>query len=673
MKKIIFIICGLFFVNSIAFGQNSLEKDLNKSFKKYDLIKLDQKTVLEKIRAKQSIEVQAYGRYFAFTLTPNDLRAKNYRAVERRDNVEKDLARQTEVTTYKGVLNDRADSAVRFTVGGGGGKLEGFIYSGGEKFFVAQAKDFSATAQKDDVVVYAEGDLNQTVDLSADAQVPAGGDIEEKLSYGTDLLKSSAANAESAIADLKTLEIATEADYQWVSQAGGAAAANNEILGILNLVDGIYQRDLGLTVKVTFQHAWSSADPFSAASTQALLESFLNYWNSNYPSSQILRDTAHLFTGKFSNQGIAYSSVVCRAQSYAYGLTARSGSINHLIAAHEIGHNLGADHIDNSGACANSLMNPFLGVYATSFCGTSKSQINSYTASYGTCLNTAVVNNTGAPTRFDYDGDGRADISVFRPSSGSWYINRSSTNSYYGNSFGQNGDVIVPADFDGDKKTETAVFRPSNGTWYFVNSSTGQFVSAQFGQFGDKPVAGDFDGDGRADISVFRPSNGNWYRLNSSTGQFVSVQFGQNGDVPLNGDFDGDGRADAAVFRPANGAWYILRSSTNAFQSVNFGQAGDIPTAADFDGDRRADIAVYRPSSGTWYRLNSSNGSFFSQQFGAAEDRPSPADFDGDGKADLSVFRPSSGTWYLQKSSTGFSSMQFGTAGDVPTASLSIF
>ncbi|HEX9962236.1 MAG TPA: FG-GAP-like repeat-containing protein, partial [Pyrinomonadaceae bacterium] len=166
--------------------------------------------------------------------------------------------------------------------------------------------------------------------------------------------------------------------------------------------------------------------------------------------------------------------------------------------------------------------------------------------------------NFPAKTAFDYDGDGKADLSVFRPNAGSWYISNSSNNALTAAQFGAAEDLIAPADFDGDGKTDISVFRPADGGWYRLNSSNNTFTPAQFGTNGDLPVPGDFDGDGKADLTVYRPSAGSWYRINSSNNQFIAAQFGISEDKPLVGDFDGDGKSDLAVFRPSNGTWYRI-------------------------------------------------------------------------------------------------------------------
>ncbi len=268
---------------------------------------------------------------------------------------------------------------------------------------------------------------------------------------------------------------------------------------------------------------------------------------------------------------------------------------------------------------------------------------------------------------FDFDADGKSDISVFRPSNGFWYLNQSAAG-FRAVQFGLAEDKIVPADYDGDSRTDIAVFRPSNGFWYQLRSSDNTFAGIQFGQSEDVPVPNDYDGDGRADFAVFRPSNGTWYQIRSIANQFFAQQFGQSGDKPLVGDFDGDGIGDLTVFR--NGNWFLFESSSNAFRGVSFGVATDKSVAADYDGDGKTDIAVFRPSNGTWYQLSSGNNSAFSAiQFGTAEDIPVAADYDGDGKSDVAVFRPSNGTWYLLRSTAGFTSVQFGQNADRPIPS----
>jgi hypothetical protein len=296
------------------------------------------------------------------------------------------------------------------------------------------------------------------------------------------------------------------------------------------------------------------------------------------------------------------------------------------------------------------------------------------TADSNTATITVLVTRSG-----DFDGDGKDDPTIYRPSTGLWAILKSSTGYTTSTtvSWGLSTDVPRAGDYDGDGKTDPAIYRPSTGLWAILKSSTGYTTSmtVSWGLSTDLPIVGDFDGDGKADPAIYRPSTGLWAILQSSTGYTTSmtVSWGLSTDLPVPGDYDGDGKSDPAIFRPSTGLWAILQSSTSYTTSitVSWGLSTDVAVPGDYDGDGKIDPAVYRPSTGFWYILKSSTGYSTSVgvSWGLSTDNPVPADFDGDGKTDPAIFRPSTGLWALLKSSTGYSSATFvswGLSTDVP-------
>ena len=128
------------------------------------------------------------------------------------------------------------------------------------------------------------------------------------------------------------------------------------------------------------------------------------------------------------------------------------------------------------------------------------------------------------------------------------------------------GTAATTGDFDGDGKADIAVFRPSAGTWFIIPSSDPFFpIAPQLGTFGDIPAPGDYDGDGKTDAAVFRPATGTWIVVPSSTPSAPIVrQWGSSEDIPVPGDYDGDGKTDIAVWRPVGGLWSISSSTTPA-------------------------------------------------------------------------------------------------------------
>jgi hypothetical protein len=136
----------------------------------------------------------------------------------------------------------------------------------------------------------------------------------------------------------------------------------------------------------------------------------------------------------------------------------------------------------------------------------------------------------------DFDGDGTPDLSIFRPSSGDWFVVNSGSNTVSIAHFGQDGDVPLDGDFDGDKLSDLAVFRPATGTWFvLLSSNPNQFVAVNFGLEGDVPVPDDYSRTGRTDIAVWRPSIGDYFIRNSLTGVVTETHWGAQGDMPVNG------------------------------------------------------------------------------------------------------------------------------------------
>ena len=251
---------------------------------------------------------------------------------------------------------------------------------------------------------------------------------------------------------------------------------------------------------------------------------------------------------------------------------------------------------------------------------------------------------TTAPKRAttgDWGGDARADVGVFRPSSGQWLV-PGAVSSVYGGA----GDVPVPADYNGDGNTDVGIWRPSTGKWSVPN-----YIDKVYGVKGDIPVPADWTGDGRADLGVFRPSTGEWFILGRTT-----ARWGGPGDIPVPGDWNGDGKADLAVWRPSTGQWLVP-----GYLDAVWGTGADVPVPADYDGDGRMDRAVWRPSTGQWYVPG-----LISSVYGGGADVPVPADWNGDGKTDVAVFRASTGEWLVP----GLAAKSWGGPGDVPVSTL---
>ena len=100
-------------------------------------------------------------------------------------------------------------------------------------------------------------------------------------------------------------------------------------------------------------------------------------------------------------------------------------------------------------------------------------------------------------------------------------------------------DSTRAMDFNGNRKANPTIYRPSTGTWYSLLSGSNYTANASvvLGTITDRPVGGDFDGDGQADVAVYRPS-GMWSILLSGASfasgyNAVGSQHGHSGSWGL--------------------------------------------------------------------------------------------------------------------------------------------
>jgi hypothetical protein len=288
-----------------------------------------------------------------------------------------------------------------------------------------------------------------------------------------------------------------------------------------------------------------------------------------------------------------------------------------IVAAHEIGHAIGLGHEFT----LTALMNPF---YNPAITMPLADDINGATNIYGSPVVPVIPTPTVTTVR-DYEGDGSADITVYRRSTGGWFARRSSDGQLFNVLWGAASlqDRPVPADYDGDGKADVAVYRQATGEWFVRRSTNGTLLQLGWGApaLGDVPVPADYDGDDKADIGVYRGTTGQWFIQRSTNGTLLQLGWGAPslGDVPVPADYDNDDKADIGVYRGTTGEWFIQRSTNGTLMYLGWGapSLGDVPVPADYDGDGKADIGVYRDTTGEWFIQRSTNGTLMYLSWGA--------------------------------------------------------
>lgn len=371
------------------------DKDLAQVVRKHEQVRLSAPDVAQKVRLTGRLSLKSAERTFELDLQPNDMRARRYRTEETgADGIRREIA-SAPVRTYRGTVQGEGDTEARFTIDEA--TVEGMIMTPEEVYYVEPLSRYAAGADATEFIFYKKSDvIKDPTEMCGVTMDEVIGDAVQGLV--PQIEESLAMDAATVAGMQREAEIATEADYEYVIAAGGSVAADAEILSIMNQVDGVYERELGVSFKVVYQHTWAAKGtgyPYtSTAVGKEVLQQFTYHWNTNFT---VQRDLAHMWTGKdivseTNNAGligIAWTGVICRNPGLSYGVSQRIGGVaeKYVLTAHEIGHNFGGQHSETQLGCDDTVMDAFISA-ALTFCPYSRSEIRAFTDLNSSCLAT---------------------------------------------------------------------------------------------------------------------------------------------------------------------------------------------------------------------------------------------------------------------------------------------
>lgn len=295
-----------------------------------------------------ALSINVYGQNYTFLLAENE--SLNRQAIYRKN--------ATEVVPYSGSIEGVNGSWVRLTKVAG--NYIGAFYDGNELFLIDDAVKASEITNSKALsshgsVAFTASSVSNIGHCDMDLSKNNGA-----FDYSEIMSPVDEAELTSATLASREITITIVADTEYVASSGSDVEGN--IIAQMNVVDGIFSDQLGLSMAVTDIIMLSSNGTLTSNNASTLIGSFRSYVASDIGNQGL----THLFTGKElegSTVGIAYVGGVCG--SYGVGVTQAGSmsSIASLVAAHEFGHNFSAPHDNESGsACAATagtyLMNP---------------------------------------------------------------------------------------------------------------------------------------------------------------------------------------------------------------------------------------------------------------------------------------------------------------------------
>ena len=210
----------------------------------------------------------------------------------------------------------------------------------------------------------------------------------------------------------------------------------------------------------------------------------------------------------------------------------------------------------------------------------------------------ASTNCVDLPLAGNMRGDRMAELVVYRRAGRSQFLVQRPGREPKRMRLGTATDEPVLGDWDGNGKANLGVWSPSTGI-FTMRVGKRATTTVELGSSSDQPVAGDWDGDGVWEVGVRSPATGAW-TLRAADGSAQTVALGDAADIPVTGDWDGDGRTDVGVFDPTTATFTLRRVDGEGLTwtaEVQFGSPGDLPVTGDWDGNATTDVGVWDPAT----------------------------------------------------------------------------
>ncbi len=362
--------------------QNASKSFLDEHLKAYEIVTLDPQLLFEQATVLQNqggglfqipqLNVQIY-------VKPNEL-LLNDMLLSREISASGEVAHAQKAISWSGSMSGDDYSEARLLLTEE--HIGGFWTKQEEQFFIEPLQLYDPNAAKNQFVIHKKGDeiITKSYKCANDAPEPAKlGSIPKKL----------------AAASCWKLEVACDGDYEYFkNKAGGnfnlAVYAIGVTLNNASVKYAVINLNLvlaanGIGIYTDPNSVWYYPKSGNINTLLGQIKDFHNYFHGSFN-----RDTWVLFSGKPLGGGLAWVDVVCNNRSLSYAVVEWVMNSTYLqtITAHEIGHNLGANHIND-----NSLMHPYYNVVTNNyFTQTSKDQMNVHIWYNHGCLSTGACN-----------------------------------------------------------------------------------------------------------------------------------------------------------------------------------------------------------------------------------------------------------------------------------------